>query len=69
MITVTHELLIVWENKALKNLEHLKDLNDKSRKEDRFKRVEEVKTLLFYQSEVLISLGVQYNSGKDDMEV
>lgn len=60
MITITYELLIVWRHEALKNLEHLKDFNDKSRKEDRFKRVEEVKTSLFYQSEMLISLGVHY---------
>lgn len=60
MITITYELLIVWGHEVLKNLEHLKDLNDKSRKEDRFKRVEEVKTSLFYQSEVLISLGVHH---------
>lgn len=53
MITIAYELVIVWGHEKLKNLEHLKDLIDKSRKEDRFKRVEKVKTSLFYQLETL----------------
>lgn len=34
-------------------LEYLKDLNDESKKENRFQRIEEVKTLLFYQLKIL----------------
>lgn len=43
--------------------ESLKDLNDKSRRGNGFKRVGEVKTSLFYQWEMLIyPLGVNYCS-------
>lgn len=47
MITITYALVIVWGHEAPNILETLRNLNDKSRKQDGFKKVEEVKTLLF----------------------
>lgn len=60
MIAVICELVLVWGNEELIILEYLKDLNDKSIKENGFERVEEVKTSLFYQLKTLIPPAIDY---------
>lgn len=68
MITITYALVIVWGHEAPNILETLRNLNDKSRKQDGFKKVEEVKTLLFLSIRNTYTPWVQKTvSEKDDL--